>query len=588
MQIEWTLGSAVIVSSSKSDRRIPKCCDAAPNASGAPGHPLTDISDNNGPLRPVANIGTAAYHAILVALTLCTLLIHGYHPLAEDGGLYATGILTCLDGSLFAHDLPFAFATRHYSVFAPLMAQLVRTLHLPLAWLLLLVDLAGTWLMLYAGGRIAAQCVRSSFARLCSVALMAAWFTLPVAGTSLLLMDPYVTARTLSTPLSLLAIAFVLRFEWSSRSRNSLADLGPCALCLVLAGAFHPLMTGYATAFVIVLLVAKLPSARARNTGWAALTTVAILASAALQVAAPAESAATVAAAYSRTYWFLSNWQWFERIGLAGPLLVLALIQFFKLIRPIGQPRPSAAPDPTTALCRAGLAIGLIALLISMLFAHQDINTHLVARLQPLRAFVLVYAVMVILLGATLADSFRSWVQRRIPPAGLPFAPAVPVLFLLLFAGIMYTAQRSIFPASQHIELPWRSPINPWVQAFVWIRLNTPKDAFFALDSDYITTHGEDAQTFRAFAQRSVLPDFSKDGGEASIQPRLASRWFEGQAAGRGLSSATPEDRAARLQPFGVSWVVLRADAATREPCPYVNAAVKVCRLPSAIEPGKR
>ena len=45
--------------------------------------------------------------------------------------------------------------------------------------------------------------------------------TLPAAGTSLLLVDPYVTARSISTPLGLLAIAGVLDiisdFRQSSR-----------------------------------------------------------------------------------------------------------------------------------------------------------------------------------------------------------------------------------------------------------------------------------------------------------------------------------------------------------------------------------
>ena len=79
---------------------------------------------------------------------------------------------------------------------------------------------------------------------------------------------------------------------------------------------------------------------------------------------------------------------------------------------------------------------------------------------------------------------------------------------------------------------------NLWVQAFVWIRGNTPKDALFALDADYINAAGEDAQCFRAIAERSALPDYSKDGGEASIAPELADAWAIGQAAQQRLSDA--------------------------------------------------
>jgi hypothetical protein len=119
----------------------------------------------------------------------------------------------------------------------------------------------------------------------------------------------------------------------------------------------------------------------------------------------------------------------------------------------------------------------------------------------------------------------------------------------------------------------------------VWVRGNTPQDALFALDADYINAAGEDAQCFRAIAERSALPDYSKDGGEASIAPELAGGWAMGQAAQQGLSrssrNATEADaaRIAALRPLGVSWVVMAADAATSFDCPYRNAAVRVCRL---------
>jgi hypothetical protein len=140
--------------------------------------------------------------------------------------------------------------------------------------------------------------------------------------------------------------------------------------------------------------------------------------------------------------------------------------------------------------------------------------------------------------------------------------------------------QRNIYPASQHFEWPGQTPRNPWMQAFVWVRDNTPKDAFFALDAHYITQDGEDAQGFRGIAQRSALPDYSKDGGEASITPALAEAWFAGQAAQNRLSEEDDRARIAILRPLGVGWVVLQQAAPTRWPCPYRNRAAKVCRLP--------
>ena len=120
---------------------------------------------------------------------------------------------------------------------------------------------------------------------------------------------------------------------------------------------------------------------------------------------------------------------------------------------------------------------------------------------------------------------------------------------------------------------------NSWVQAFEWIRANTPTDALFAMDADYIHAPGEDAQNFRAIAERSVLPDASKDGGEASIAPDLAKAWAQGVRAQDGLSAASDAERVARLRPLGVTWVVLDAGAQTQFECPYANASVRVCRL---------
>jgi hypothetical protein len=149
-------------------------------------------------------------------------------------------------------------------------------------------------------------------------------------------------------------------------------------------------------------------------------------------------------------------------------------------------------------------------------------------------------------------------------------------------AASMVASQRATFPASQHLELPWRvdTPAqNPWSRAFLWVRDHTPLNALFALDANYITLPGEDAQTFRATAQRSTLPDFSKDGGEASITPALADLWQQGVAAQTGLSTEPDAVRFARLRPFGVTWMVLRSEARTAYPCPYNNGVVKICSL---------
>jgi hypothetical protein len=503
---------------------------------------------------------------LITALSLCTLLIHGYHPLAEDGGLYVAGVQLTLDPTLFPHYTIFVSEHLHFSIFAPVLAFVVRLTHLSLAWVLLLTDLLSLWLTFYAAHKILQRTIANETAQLAGLCLLAAFWTLPIAGTSLLLMDPYVTARSLSTPLSLLAISFALDF------RPILRPLFYSALCLILAALFHPLMAAYAFAFVLVLRLTRL---RQRHLAWALLTLAALALAAVLHVLAPSETPAIIAAEKSRYYWFLSQWQWFELLGLAGPLAVLAalLSRFRKQSNPLS--------DTASTLCRASIAIGCIAILIVLLFAHESGRTHLVARMQPLRVFLLIYAVMTLLLGTTLTQLVLE-LRRRSTTALRRLALAtLPITILLALAATMFYVQRQTFPASEHLELPWLAQHNPnpWVRAFLWARDNTPPDALFALDTKYVNEDGEDAQTFRATALRSALPDFSKDGGEAAITPSLAEQWQQGADAQINLSTETDAIRDARLRPLVVTWMVLQATAPTAHPCPYNNGSIKVCRL---------
>jgi hypothetical protein len=151
-------------------------------------------------------------------------------------------------------------------------------------------------------------------------------------------------------------------------------------------------------------------------------------------------------------------------------------------------------------------------------------------------------------------------------------------LYLALLL-IMFAAQKLAYPASSHVEWPGRTPRNPWQQAFLWIRANTPRNATFALDNDYMEWPGEDAQGFRATAERSAVADYFKDGGIAANFRQAAFPWWQGSQATAHLNDATDEQRLDRLWPLGVAWIVLPAQANTGLPCPFTNARVRVCRL---------
>jgi hypothetical protein len=503
----------------------------------------------------------ARWTVLLLAITLATLLVHGYHPLVEDGGLYVAGVEFTLNRSLFPHFTEFVSEHLHYSIFAPVVAGITRLTHLPLLTLLLLVGLLSIVLTLSGARAVLRRLTDDEGVQLAGVALLGALWTLPIAGTSLLLMDPYLTARSLSTPFSLWALAFALD-DWS----NNIRSLAGCVLMIAVAAAFHPLMAGYALGLIVVLRILR---SRRKILLLTLFALVILAAAATLQARSPAESAALVLAAKSRYYWFLSQWHWYEVFGLIGPLLVLLALRNVN--------RDGLGPRGI-ALCDAGVVYGCLAATLTFAFAHESYRSHIVARMQPLRGFLMIYLIMLLLLGASVQQIFERLASPSLLRRYMRYA-TVPIVFA---AGlIMFVTQCKEFPESAHIELPWRyrqSP-NPWVRAFLWCHDNTPKNALFALDANYITTPGEDAQVFRAIALRSVLPDFSKDGGEAAITPRLAEEWAAGFTAQLNLDEQTTSELHAHLDPYGVGWVVLRTSSPATLSCPYRNEIIKVCRF---------
>jgi hypothetical protein len=514
-----------------------------------------------------------SFAAVLVTgLTFFALLVHGYHPYAEDGGVYLPEIKRLLDPGLYPRGAEFVVGHLGYSLFAPVMAGVVRASGLSLEMVLLLVHLATFWMTLFAAWLLATRCYGSREARGGGVALLAVWMTLPIAGTSLMLMDPYVTARSLSTPCVLLALVGALRFllppfeteedGGGDRWRGSVL----CCAGLAGAGVMHPLMAAYGLGAVVLLGVALSRSRRVRVWVTVGVGLAAVAMAGGMQLSAPVEVAVYQRVVLTRSYWFLSQWHWYEWIGLIAPLAILWVVAR-------GERREGDAAR--VGLARMAVAAGVTALVVAVLFARTGLATHLVARMQALRIFQVVYVVMTLVLGAVLGERV---LQRR---------PMRWVLVFSVLAGVMVMVERGTFPASKHLELPYglagedsADRGNDYQRAFAWIGRNTPKDAFFAMDAEYITKPGEDAQSFRAIAGRSVLPDFSKDGGVVTNKPELAAEWLQGQVAQAGLGTEPDARRIAVLRPLGVTWVVLEREAATGFACAYANEAVKVCRLP--------
>jgi hypothetical protein len=493
----------------------------------------------------------------LIVLTPAVLLVHGYHPFAEDAGIYVAGVRKLVQPAFYIPDASFVLANTRLSLFAHLLAAILRTTRMPLSYLLLLTHLVSIFAFLAACRSLARRIFSSPISQWSAVTLAAACFTLPLAGTSLMLMDPYLTARSISTPLGLFALAAAIDHRWARTT-----------FLLLLSGLMHPLMFIYAAAFVLLFVLVDLGRARL---AWS-FSLLAIVASGGIYLATlhSPVSAAYRQAVLSRSYLFPSQWGWYEHLGLVVPLLAFALALGYLGSRTLAG-----------KLCLASIMLGTSGTLSAFLFVHPA-GPYLLARLQLLRSFHMLYMVGIVLLGGLVGSRLIAAPRRDQP---VPVVRLAGFALLAVTALSMFFAQRLTYPLSAHIEFPGAVPRNPWEKAFRWIRANTPPDAVFAANPDLVRLDGEDGQGFRVMTERSLLGDY-KDEGVVVVVPPLAARWALERNAQAGLDRMTDAERVARLQPLGVNWLLLSNSAATSFPCPYRNLVSQVCRLiPAALSP---
>ncbi|PYV96922.1 MAG: hypothetical protein DMG89_16160 [Acidobacteria bacterium] len=470
----------------------------------------------------------------LVLLSFGALLIHGYHPFAEDAEIYLPGVEKMLDPGLFPAGENFFQSHASLTLFPDLIAASVRLSHLSLEWALLLWQWLSIFLLLLACWQLSSKCFAEATARWCGVALLAALLTLPVAGTSLYIFDQYVVPRNLCAFATVFAVALVPdRKYWQA------------ALWLIFAGLVHPLMWFFAFVYCLLLVgMEKLSPASA----FCVLLPLGI----SFRLPAPAYEEAVKL----HPYFYIQSWAWYEWLGILGPIAILwwsARVARRRQLRNVER------------LCRTLIPYQLVFLAAALVLSSPVFGN--LARLQPLRSLHLLYILMILIGGGFLGTFvLKNHLWRWI----LLFAP---------LCGGMFLAQRSLFSNSAHVECPGSASSNPWVQAFVWARQNTPRDATFALDPMHILIHGEDANGFRAIAQRNMLADAIKDSGAVSMFPPLADEWLKQFRAQTNWKHFQVQDFERLRSDYGVTWVILQAPGVTGLECPYRNSAVLVCKI---------
>jgi hypothetical protein len=427
---------------------------------------------------------------------------------------------------LFPHDSQLFTPQTQAAFFAPLVALLVRITRIPLEYLDLLLYVACMFALLAGCYALARACFLSERERWFGVAMVAALLTLPIAGTAIYIADQHLHPRVPATAALLFAISATLDRRWIA-----------AVVLVILAAGLHPQMAFYGAGFLLVL---AWPDSL-RISGRSALLV------GPFSLFSQPMTEAWRAALRRSTSHYLWQWHWYEWVGAIGPSVLLTVSARFM---------PN---EKGQRLCRSAAVYGLVVLAAGMLITIPEVFEPLTP-LQPMRGLHLVYIVLVVVSGGLIS--------RWTGP--IPWRWA---LILVPLAASMCFAQRQLFSQSDHLDLPWRAPRNPYVQAFLWAREHTAPNTLFALDPDYMAH--SDYYGFRAWGRRSMLAD-DKDLGIAGLFPQSAERAYLEIRIRSPWASA---DFAALRDVYGVTMVVLDRDHPTKLVCPYQNERVRLCSL---------
>lgn len=496
----------------------------------------------------------------LLALTGATVAINGYHVGVEDQAIYLPGILRSLNPALFPHDAVLFETQSNHTVITQTIAGFTRVTHLPVEWSLLLFHLLAIFLLLLAAWRVADRCFEKTYAVWSGLAMLTGLMLIPIAGTAQFIVDQYMHPRALATGLILLPMADFLPGEERRRGWVHYLFAG---VCFVTAFALQMQMAAFGLGLLVFLAIPwdrwfvalKVPSA----------VLLAIPLPLFVRQFFEPGSPAWMEAARTRSQHYLLRWEWYEWLGIIAPMFLFWW--WARIAEKHGE-------GVLAWFCRRLALYGTLVLVIGGALVIPPAFERLTP-FQPMRMFTFIYIYMLLIGGGLLGQFFLRKTTWRWLAVFVPIAVG------------MYFGNWAQFPASPHIEWPGRIPKNDWVQAFLWIRNNTPTAAYVAMNPHYIQGDGEDARGFRAWAMRSQMADWEKDGAVASLVPDIAPRWQKEVHARDDWRQFQSADFARLKQEFGVNWALWEKPAIGGRPglppnildCPYQNNSLYVCKI---------
>lgn len=482
--------------------------------------------------------------AVLVfVFTSLGFLVMGYHPGIEDDGVYLAAVKANLRTALYPHDSEFFRLQLQATVFDRWMTGFVAITHLPVPWAELLCQFLSIFSIVWACHAIAQQLFPERRAQWAGVAMVTAMFTLPVAGTALYIVDQHLHPRNIATALILFAVSRILaRKAWQAIP------------LLVLALLMHPIMAALGISFCCILTFTVAEPAYT----WLPWGRRSMAAAIPLGWIFEPPSPTWREALQTRAYYFLGRWAWYEWLGAIAPLVLFWVLYRF------------AERRKDTLMARFALGVFIYGV-FQQLVALAMLTPPALVRLtpfQPMRFLHLVYLFMVLIGGCLVG-------KHLLKASAWRWA----VFLIVIYAG-MFAPQHLLFANSPHLEFPGRPTNNEWLNAFDWIRKNTPVDAYFALDPNYLEIPGEDYHSFRALAERSQLADAVKDAAVVTQVPQLGPDWDRQVHATAGWRHFQLPDFERLKAQFGVDWVLVSYPAPVGLICPWHNGALAVCQIP--------
>lgn len=491
----------------------------------------------------------------VLLFTIGGFLTMGYHPGAEDDTVYLAAVKSAVNPSLYPFDRPFFMSQMRTSFFHVWMAHLIHATGISVGSAELLGQLVSLMLIFYASYSILSKLFEETSSRWGGMALLSAALTLPVAGTALYLADQYLHPRNQATALILCAVARIL----AGRKWQAIP-------LLVLSFLLHPLMGSMGISFCCVLTLTHSEPVRQQISLWRLRLFTELSPAHRFSITGlipfgwvfDKPSQPFLDAINARHCYHLFQWTWYEWLGVIGPLIIFWAVARFARKRQ--QFRLAQFATAVLLYCVFHLAIALLIL--------SPTRFPALCTLEPMRFLQLVYIFLVLVLGAYLG---KYLLRARL----IRWA-----LFIVIANGTMFLTQRHLFAATEHIELPGQPSQNPWLQAFAWIRTNTPQDAYFAIDPEYMAAPEEDNDGFRALAERSALADADKDAAVVTKAQDLSPRWQRELHAEAGWKHFQLSDFERLKQEFGVNWVLVSYPQPNGLNCPWHNALLAVCQVP--------